>query len=140
VAEKPLSQKLLIKPGHQVRVFNAPENYHAMLGEIPENVQIADEGSGEFDVVHVFARDSQVLNRDAPQALEAIKPGGILWFFYPKRSSQVETDITRDHGWEVLNTARWRPVTQVSIDETWSALRFRPIADVGREFNPGGKK
>ena len=23
-----------------------------------------------------------------------------------------------------------RPVTQVSVDDTWSALRFRPIADV----------
>ena len=26
-----------------------------------------------------------------------------------------------------------RPVTQVSIDATWSALRFRPTAEVGKK-------
>jgi hypothetical protein len=24
----------------------------------------------------------------------------------------------------------WRPVSQIAIDEVWSALRFRPIKDV----------
>ena len=140
MAEKSLAQKLLIKPDHQVRVFNAPEAYHEMLGSIPQNAQVTDEGDGAFDVVHVFAPDTSILNRDAPLALEMVKPGGIVWFSYPKQSAKLETDITRDHGWEVLDAARWRPVTQISVDETWSALRFRPIADVGREFNPKGKK
>jgi hypothetical protein len=54
------------------------------------------------------------------------------WASYPKRSAKVATDLTRDHGWEAFATADWRPVTQVSIDDVWSALRFRPLAEVGR--------
>ena len=50
----------------------------------------------------------------------------------PKRSAKVATDLTRDHGWEAFAKAGWRPVTQVSVDDVWSALRFRPLAEVGR--------
>ena len=60
----------------------------------------------------------------------ALKLGGLLWFSYPKKSSKVETDITRDVGWDALGSTGLRPVTQVAIDDTWSALRFRPVVDV----------
>jgi hypothetical protein len=62
----------------------------------------------------------------------AVKQDGLLWVSYPKRSSKVETDISRDVGWEVMAEAGLRPVTQVSIDEIGSALRFRPVEAVGK--------
>ena len=39
----------------------------------------------------------------------------------------MKTDITRDRGWEPVTAGGLRPVTQIAIDETWSALRWRPI-------------
>ncbi len=33
--------------------------------------------------------------------------------------------------WKVFPNSEWRPVTQISIDEVWSALRFRPKSEVG---------
>ncbi len=42
----------------------------------------------------------------------------------------IETNVNRDTGWDVMADAGWRPVTQIAIDDTWSALRFRPAADV----------
>jgi hypothetical protein len=35
-------------------------------------------------------------------------------------------------GWGLLAEAGLRPVTQVSVDEVWSALRFRPIEQLKR--------
>lgn len=131
MTNRTLAKRLLIKPGHTVRTYNAPANYADLLGELPENVQVADSGSGPFDVVHLFAQDSAVLNRDAPEAIKAIKPGGLLWMSYPKRSSKVETDLTRDKGWAVVEAAGWRGIAQVSVDEVWSATRFRPESEVG---------
>ena len=136
----PLAKRLQIKPGYRVRIYNAPDDYITLLGDLPDGVEILDSGDRDFDVVHVFARNSEILNRDAEAALKALKPGGVLWISYPKKSAKVATDMTRDHGWDVLQAAAWRPVTQISVDDIWSALRFRPVADVGREFNPGGKK
>jgi len=37
----------------------------------------------------------------------------------------------RDVGWDLLAQAGLRAVTQVSIDDVWSVLRFRPIERVG---------
>ncbi|MFC4766766.1 hypothetical protein [Effusibacillus consociatus] len=43
-----------------------------------------------------------------------------------KMSSKIKTDINRDKLWQLVDgTAGYRPVSQISIDETWSALRFR---------------
>lgn len=65
-------------------------------------------------------------------AIASVRPGGLLWISYPKRSAKVETDMTRDIGWETIDAAGWQGVTQIAIDATWSALRFRPAAEVGR--------
>jgi hypothetical protein len=49
-----------------------------------------------------------------------------------KKTSNITTDITRDIVWEevMMMNAGIRPVTQIAVDETWSALRFRPTSDV----------
>jgi hypothetical protein len=80
-----------------------------------------------LDFVQLFVRDSAELAQHAPAALAAIKPDGVLWIAYPKQSAKVKTDITRDRGWEPVIAAGLRPVTQIAVDETWSALRWRPI-------------
>ncbi len=59
--------------------------------------------------------------------MRALKSGGILWISYPKRSAKLPTDLTRDEGWDVITQAGFRGVRQVSIDEVWSAVRFRPL-------------
>ena len=44
----------------------------------------------------------------------------------------MKTDLNRDKLWKALAEKGIRPVTQVSIDEVWSAIRFRPPEEVGR--------
>jgi hypothetical protein len=71
---------------------------------------------------------------DALAAALALRADGdsVLWFAYPKRTSRrYRADFDRDHGWELLTEAGFVPVRQVSIDEDWSALRFRH-ADAAR--------
>ncbi|HYO89253.1 MAG TPA: hypothetical protein VER79_11430 [Candidatus Limnocylindrales bacterium] len=63
-------------------------------------------------------------------AILAVKPGGVFWACYPKLTGEIKTDITRDKGWDALTGAGWRGVAQVSVDGTWSALRFRPETDI----------
>jgi hypothetical protein len=41
------------------------------------------------------------------------------------------TDLNRDVFWEALEHLGVRPVTQIAVDDVWSALRFRPFAEVG---------
>ena len=130
MADPALIKKLGIKSGQRLLVMNAPAGYREALGKQAEGVELESTAGGVFDFVQLFVGNKAEIDSLAPQALAALKPGGRLWFSYPKKSSNVETDVSRDVGWEALASAGMRPVTQVSIDDTWSALRFRPVSEV----------
>jgi hypothetical protein len=52
----------------------------------------------------------------------------VLWFAYPKKSSgKYSSNIDRDHGWKTLNDSGFYGIRLVSVDDDWSALRFRSI-------------
>ena len=125
-----LIKKLGIKPKQRIIILNAPEGYHELLGTLPSDAELVTTLDGTFDLVHLFVKNRAEVNQFAPMAIQAVKPGGLLWMSYPKKSSGVATDITRDVGWDALWNAGWRPVTQIAIDEVWSALRFRPLSEV----------
>jgi hypothetical protein len=125
-----LIKKLGVKPGRRAAVVNAPDGYLDRIGP-PEGVEAATQLHGTFDFIHVFAVDRATLDRHIGAAHAALAPGGLLWVSYPKGSSKVPTDLNRDVFWEALGYLGLRPVTQVSVDDVWSALRFRPVAEVG---------
>jgi hypothetical protein len=122
-----LAKKLLLKPGYRILLIDAPAGYFDSLSPLPEGVEMADGPAGSLDFVQLFARNQAELDRRLPDALRAIRPDGILWLCYPKQSARTGADITRDNGWDMARAAGLEPVTQVAIDATWSALRFRPI-------------
>ena len=125
-----LIKKLGIKPKQRIMILNAPQGYHEQLGTLPSDVELVTTLNGTFDLVHVFVKNKAEVDHYAPMAIKAVKAGGLLWMSYAKKSSKVTTDITRDIGWDAVLDAGWRPVTLISIDEVWSAFRFRPISEV----------
>ena len=130
MADSPLTKKLGIKTGQTMLVMNAPEGYLDSLTDLPKGVALATNADGAFDFVQVFVNSKAEVDHFTPTALGSLQPGGLLWLSYPKKSSKIATDISRDIGWDSLIKAKMRPVSVISIDDTWSALRFRPVDDV----------
>jgi hypothetical protein len=130
MSEQSLSKKLQIKPEHQVLAVNWPKGFD--LGPLPAGARLAQKSAGPFDVVLGFVKDQADLARHAPDAMKALKPLGALWLAYPKKTSSVKTDLSRDVGWDVMTQAGWRIVSLVALDDTWSAARFRPKSEVGK--------
>ncbi len=126
----------MIEPGQRVLVLNAPAGYVESLRPLPEGAEVADHGDGQHDVVQLFAQDRAQLERDAGQAMHALKPGGLLWMAYPKPASGPGSDLSRDHGWGVLHGAGLVAGKQVDIDSRWNALRFQPHTESAREAVP----
>jgi hypothetical protein len=119
----PLRSKLQLKYGQYLEVLDAPADVQ------PE---LADLSGAERAGVLAFVRTTADVARHAQALADAASgPDGLAWAAYPKRSSGVETDITRDRGWDALRAAGLQPVRQVAIDDTWSALRFRRPEHVG---------
>jgi hypothetical protein len=129
--EKSVADKLLIKPNTTVWLSDASRA--GLLAPLPEGVTRV-ESLAEANTATLFADDAASLT----QELEALKGDlgkpNALWIAYPKGN---RADINRDTLWPLLSPFGMRPVTQVAIDEVWSALRFRPLKP-GETFNPGG--
>jgi hypothetical protein len=65
----------------------------------------------------------------APKAAKALRPESMLWISFPKGSSKIQTDLTRDKGWESLRSLDLKWLTLVSVNETWSAFALRPYRE-----------
>ena len=122
----PLARKLQIKPGQHVLVLNAPDGYLDELKPLPDAVKLAHRSEGKHDVVQLFVASAAEFDRRAPGAVKAVRPGGILWICWPKGSARAKSDINRDTMNAAAKRLGWTAVASISIDETWSALRFKP--------------
>jgi hypothetical protein len=125
MSERSVAQKLLIREGQRLALVDPPSAGAALLGPLPPGVRIESVAAPETDVVILFVRDRAALEAAWPAVVAAVRPSTILWLGYPKRGHGVATDLTRDHGWAPVHASGYDPVTQVAIDDTWSALRWR---------------
>ncbi len=125
--DTPLAKKLQLKPDQRIAVLNPPPGYLDALLPLPEGCAFADGPAGTLDCVQLFVKDTAELAALWPAAARLGKPDCLLWIAYPKQSSGVKSDINRDAGWGPVTAAGLQPVRQIAIDDTWSALRFRPI-------------
>jgi hypothetical protein len=121
VTDAALRKKLLYKPGTPVRLVGAPAGYAERLG---------GGGDGEAKFVQVFVKDAADLENHITDIRHP--EGGLLWVCYRKGGAKVGTDLNRDVLWRRLESEGLAGVTLVSLDEEWSAMRFRPAGEVGR--------
>jgi hypothetical protein len=61
----------------------------------------------------------------APPAVADALSDRLAWVGHPKAGG-LGTDLNRNRVVELLRAKGIQPVRQIAIDETWSALRFRP--------------
>ena len=111
-----LLAKLQIKPDMRLVVL-----------DVPVGVELAGAGEPETaDAVLAFVTSSSDLSGPAAEAaLAAARRDAVAWLAYPK-AKQLGTDLNRDSLAAMAIEQGVRPVRQIAIDDTWSALRFRP--------------
>jgi hypothetical protein len=119
MSEKTVLEKLRYAPGQRAAVLNAPAGYQP-----PADASAKLDGT--YDFVHVFVTQRAEVTQEGPTWRAALAPQGIFWASYPKGKS-VPTDLNRDTLREALQTVGLEAVSQVAIDDTWSALRAKPI-------------
>lgn len=125
-----LVKKLQIREGQGVAVMFVPEGYRPTLVAALDGATITDAQQPDAVIAFVTTRADSVPR--ATGAFERVAPGGLVWIAYPKKTGGVATDTNRGILWADLGSTGWRPVRQVAIDDTWSAIRFRPQAEVQR--------
>jgi hypothetical protein len=117
-----LLSKLRYKEG-AAAVWNAPEGYDLGIG-IP-----AERTEGAYDFALLYVNNYSEAEQWVPKVIPGLKEDALFWVSYPKQGPKAKEkpDINRDilAAWVQEHTP-YRAVSNVAIDEKWSALRFRP--------------
>lgn len=108
-------EKLQLKKGQQVRILGAPPDLR--LG-----VKRTEDAEG---ALLVFAASRRDLKPNEPKIVESARADRLTWVAYPK-AGQKGTDLNRDILARQLGANGIQTVRAISIDDVWSALRFRP--------------
>ncbi len=122
----PLPTKLGIKPGHRVGVIRGLNHLSDLLGPLPDGATCVQfrAGAPRYDVVLLFARDRGTLHDEWDRALKGLHVNGGLWVGWPKKSSDLHSDLG-DAGVRALGLGAGLVDNKVcAIDEDWSGLRF----------------
>lgn len=126
MSDKPLTERLQVKHGRSILLVDEPKEYLTLLEPLPEGSRIITAG-GTADIVQIFVDSMTALKVKLPSAVGLLKPNGILWVTYPKLTSKLHTDINRDSIYQYGLTIGWQGIAIISINETWSALRLKPL-------------
>jgi hypothetical protein len=125
-----LFKKLNFKNHKEIVVMNPPDSFNKEIEEM------SSETSFLFDInqakeIHfaiVFVKKKSETEESIALLSKKLAGDAVVWFCYPKGTSKNYTcDFNRDTGWSALEEYGLEPVRMVSIDEDWSALRFRKV-------------
>ncbi|MGH2839450.1 MAG: DUF3052 domain-containing protein [Solirubrobacteraceae bacterium] len=120
----PLQRKLGFEEAMRVHYAAAPDDFVALLGELPGGVRVLARPAADLDLVVVFVRERRELERRLPGLQAKLQPAGMLWVAWPKRASKLPTDMTEDVVRDVALSRGLVDVKVCAIDHTWSGLKL----------------
>ena len=131
MSTKTTAEKLLMRPN--TTVWSSDGSHLDLIEPLPEGVRRVD-GPEQATTALVFADDADSLRAILAAHGDRLSRPSTLWVAYPKAN---RSDINRDTLWPILGEYGMRPVGQVSVDEVWSAMRFRPLKEGEPPFTGG---
>jgi ABC-type Na+ transport system ATPase subunit NatA len=120
----PLVRKLGFKPGTRVHYVAAPAGFDELVGALPDGVRVLARAAPELDLVMLFVMSRAELERRLGGLHAKLSQDGMLWVAWPKRASNVPTDMTEDVVRDVALPRGLVDVKVCAIDETWSGLKL----------------
>ncbi|MCL1799839.1 MAG: hypothetical protein FWG25_00525 [Promicromonosporaceae bacterium] len=115
-----VAQKLQIKAGPVV-ILGLP---HGVDLELPPEISTTTDAEAAA-VVIAFIKNEAEVDKVATPAITAARADKLAWIAYPK-AGKLGTNLNRDSLARLAEERGATPVRQVAIDDTWSALRFKP--------------
>lgn len=127
MSDKPVAERLQVKGDRRLAVIGASAALEKTVGAAKSRADLA-----KADVVLCFALDRAGLDAKLPGVLKKMAPTAILWVAYPKLKSKLAGDLSRDIIHALAPAHGLDTVSQIAIDDDWSALRLKRVS-TGRQ-------
>lgn len=118
---KTLLEKMFLKPDYAAAILNVPDDLKA---ELQSSQKIDTSLKGEYNFILAFYSKADSLEKEVQEIKKS--SNGLIWIAYPKNKA-LETDINRDILHRLMNKFGLDGVSLVSLNSTWSAMRFKAL-------------
>jgi len=122
VSDKPVAERLQVKGERRLAVIGASAALEKTVGAAKARADLA-----KANVVLLFVADRAGLAAKLPDVPKKMQDSAILWVAYPKLSSRLAADLSRDIIHALAPKHGLDTVSQIAIDEDWSALRLKRV-------------
>jgi len=122
MSDKPVAERLQVKGERRLAVVDAPAVVDNKIGVKKQRCDIS-----EADVILLFSADRGQLDSTLPSMLEKAPTDAIIWIAYPKLTSKLAGDLSRNLIHALAAESGLDTVSQVAIDDDWSAMRVKRI-------------
>jgi Bacteriocin-protection, YdeI or OmpD-Associated len=90
--------------------------------------------SKKINFALVFAFSQKQLKEILREVIPALHSEAKFWVAYPKASSKIASDLSRDASWDFIAEHGFETVRLIAVDNLWSAARFKmPETDTKKE-------
>jgi len=125
----PLAKKLGIKPGFVILLVNAPDYYFNLFTDFPADVTLSQCKTG-IDFIHCFVSQRDELTNEIPRLKKQLRPNGMIWISWYKKSSKIPTDVTEDIIRAEAIKNGLVDIKVCAVNELWSGLKLViPVKD-----------
>ena len=121
--------KLNLKGQQEIVVLHEPESFRPELARLPVlTIHSHIESVPQIGFLLAFVTSKSQVDALAGPVAARAAGDATVWFAYPKGASKkLKCDFNRDTGWDALKALGFDTVRAVSIDQDWTALRFRRV-------------
>jgi len=127
-----IQKKIRLAPGIPALIVNAPPAYLKLMQPLAFDTKIDNPQSRKYDFIQVFGEERSELEQLVKKYYCSGKYDCLFWICYPKVGGKIKSNINRNVVWMIAEGIGMQCVTQVAIDETWTAMRCRPSEMVGK--------
>jgi len=120
----PLVRKLGIREGHRVAAWHPPIPYAQLVAGLPNDIHLLSRPTKNLDVLHVFVSRLKDLRERMPRWKRAVRPDGMLWISWPKKTSRLPKDLDESDVRRIGLKSGLVDVKICAVDEDWSGLKF----------------
>jgi hypothetical protein len=119
----PLAKKLGLKDDYIVLLSGAPDGYRTVL-DAPRSVRFVTKVSSAVNLAQVFSTRRAQLAHALAGYRQSLAPDAVVWVSWPKKASNVPTDITEDTVREIALPLGFVDVKVCAVDDVWSGLKL----------------
>ena len=125
-ASQSLTEKLQLKEERNLLIQGMPSSIEKQFIKLSFSRNVTPLLKiRKIDFALLFAINKKQLNEILLDVIPALHENTKLWIAYPKLTSKILSDLTRDTSWEFIAVYGFKGVRSIALDNVWSAIRFK---------------